>query len=405
MRRVSFRWMLGYGAGRAGLGMHDIFFNAVAGFFLVSYGLPNWAVGFLANERSFVGSVLQPVVGAVSDRIRTPIGRRKPFLLLIAPVVVGFLVLMTRPEGWVVIAVFLVGPLCLSIAVVAYEVLLPDCVVPERRGTVNGVNRMLGFMSGMGLLVLAWRLWEAQPSIVFLAVAGSLAVGFLITFVAVHEPEPRTRTTPPLRLDPAIYLRGVLAHREAAKYVGSYFLFWFGIGGITPFVTRFGNEELGIPVSETFLLLVVVIVATLLFSVPSGWLGDHVGKKVVTSWGIAAFGILILVGSQVGSMTQAVVVLGAAGVAQAVPTVLAYPLFTELVPSRRMGELSGWSAMVWSLAQPLGATVFGAMADLAGTLRAVFLGGGAAVLLSWAVLQTVRVERIGEVLTVDGDAE
>jgi hypothetical protein len=55
MGRVSVGWMFRYGAARFGMGMHDVFFNAVAGFFLASYGLPNVAIGFLANERSAIG--------------------------------------------------------------------------------------------------------------------------------------------------------------------------------------------------------------------------------------------------------------------------------------------------------------------------------------------------------------
>jgi len=64
MKQVSLPWMIIYGAARFGIGIHDIFFNAVAGLYLASYGLPNVAIGFLANERSFIGSVLQPLGGA-----------------------------------------------------------------------------------------------------------------------------------------------------------------------------------------------------------------------------------------------------------------------------------------------------------------------------------------------------
>ena len=87
MRRVSLGWMLLYGATRVGVGIHDTFFNAVAGFYLAGFGLSNAAIGFLANERSLIGSVLQPVTGAWSDRLRTRWGRRRP--LMIASAILG----------------------------------------------------------------------------------------------------------------------------------------------------------------------------------------------------------------------------------------------------------------------------------------------------------------------------
>lgn len=404
MQRVSLAWMFLYGAGRVGVGIHDIFYNAVAGFYLASYGLPNWAIGFLANERSFIGSPLLPIFGAISDRLRTPLGRRKPFMLLIAVVVAGFLILIARPDTWLVVLIFLLGPLCLGVAVTAYEVLLPDAVVPEQRGTANGINRALGFASGMGLLVVAFQTWEQQPAIVFTLVAVSLAAGFAITLLGIREAEPPTEPTSSgerpaggrgaLAAIPArakVYVQGIATHREAAKYVACYFFYWFGIGGITPFINRFGHEELGIPEGETFLLLLAVMITTLLFAAPAGILGDRLGKKPVMSWGIIAFALLIAVGSQVQTREHVILVLAAAGFAQAVPTVLAYPLFTELVPGERMGELTGLSVMVWSLAQPLGATAFGGLADVTGTLRSVLLGGAIALVVAWAILLTVRV--------------
>lgn len=392
-RRVSVGWALRYSAAAIGVGIHDIFFNAVAGPFLRSYGLPVFVVGFLSNERSFVGALLLPIAGAVSDRLRTRIGRRKPFILLIGLVVPGFLVLMTRPDTWMVVLIFLLGPVFLGLAVTAYETLLPDTVAPDQRGRVNGLNRAIRFLAGIGFLVLAATAGRADPGLMFLVVAVSLAVGFTVTLLTIREPPPSAQPEPPMSLNAAAYVRGVIRFREASKYVACYFLYWFGIGGITPFVTLFGIEELKLEESQTYWMLISALVATMVFAAPAGYLGDRFGKKRVTSWGILAFALFILMGSQVQNIEQAIAVLALAGLAQAVPTVLAYPLFTEMVPGRRMGELSGLSTMVWSFAQPLGATLLGAVADQTGTLRSLFIGGALALLCSWAVLQTVHPER------------
>ncbi len=394
LRRVSFRWALLYGAAQAGIGIHDVWFNAVAGFFLRGYGLSNMAVGFLANERSFIGSVLVPVAGAVSDRLTWRWGRRKPFMLLIIPVAAGFLLLMGDPPQIVVVAVFVLGPICMGLGSTAYQVLLPDVVVEEQRGTVNGLTRALAFIGGIALLVVAAGVWESQPDVVFLLVAASLMVGLAITMLGVKEaPPPPAESQPPVRWQPWAYLKDVLEYRAAAWYVVAYFSYWVGMGGITPFITRFAHEELGIPQQETFILLLAVMFGTLLAVGPAGWLGDKVGKKRVTQWGLFCFAVIILIGSQVQTREQVVGIMALAGLAQAVPTALAYPLFTELVPARRMGELSGLSTMVWSLAQPLGATAFGLLADREGTLRVVLLCGGLSIALSWALLLKVHDRR------------
>ena len=67
----------------------------------------------------------------------------------------------------IVVLVFILGPLCMTIVATAYQVLLPDCVEPDQRGITNGINVLLAFVAGMALLLLAFRLWEQQPAVIF----------------------------------------------------------------------------------------------------------------------------------------------------------------------------------------------------------------------------------------------
>jgi Na+/melibiose symporter-like transporter len=398
--KVSLAWILKYSSAKVGIGVHDMFFNAVVGLFLRDfYGLPNFAIGFLANERSFIGSVLQPIVGGISDRTRTTLGRRLPFMVLGIPVtVVCMVALAFYPPAWLAVLLILIGPIFISLAVLPYQALLPDSVVPEQRGSVNGVAVLLGMAGGVSLLIIARTFYGMSPAIVILAVATALAVGTLVTVLTVREPAVTDAPRGRFRIRPVAYARSILSLREATKYVACYFCFWFGLGGVTPFITRFGKEELGIAEGDTFILLLTVVITTLLFAAPAGRAGDRFGKKRVTSLGLIAFAVLFAVGSQVQRVEVMIPILALAGVAQAITSVLAYPLFTELVPARRMGELTGLSTMVWSLAQPLGATLLGLLADQTGTLRTVLAGAAVALLVSFVILQFVKVPEPAPVL-------
>lgn len=391
--RVSLRWSLLYAAARVGIGAHDVFFNSIAGFFLAGYGLSNMAIGFLANERSLFGSLLQPFAGAWSDRLTGRWGRRKPFMLLLIPVALGFVVLATAPPLPVMLVVFVLGPVAMGIGATAYEVLMPDIVREDQRGTVNGINRALMFVAAIILLWLASAVWQESPWIVFLLVAVTLVVGMVITMVGIEEPPPPAQLEPPMAFHLAEYFRELFRLKAAVWLVVAYFVYWFGMGGITPFITRFANSELGIPQGETLILLLPAMFGTLFAVTPAGWLGDRFGKKLITQWGILGFGLIILAGSMVQTREEVVVIMALAGVGQAVPTALAYPLFTETVPSRRMGELSGMSTMIWSIAQPLGATFFGLLADGSGTLRTVLAGGAISLIVASVLL--MRMPRPG----------
>src|SRR5579859_3032993 len=74
-----------YAAGSIGTGAFYAFNNFVLPPILQSFGAPDLLIGLLASTRSIEGAVIQPTIGAFSDRIWTRFGRRRPFLMLGIP--------------------------------------------------------------------------------------------------------------------------------------------------------------------------------------------------------------------------------------------------------------------------------------------------------------------------------
>jgi maltose/moltooligosaccharide transporter len=191
------------------------------------------------------------------------------------------------------------------------------------------------------------------------------------------------------------YLRGLLRHREAAKYLLPTLVFWLGTGSVVPFLTRFAVNELGTDESTAFQLLMIAIGTAALFTLPAGWLGDRFGKKPVLLVGLVAFGVVVLVGSQVRTVEQAALALAATGAANGICTALLFPLLADLIPGERAGELTGFGTAAWELAQPLGAVLGGLSADLTGSLRSTLLTAGLALLVASVLLLPVHPEQAG----------
>src|SRR5439155_24916732 len=81
-RPLTFRESVVYGFGNLGANAVYNFLNGAAGLYLNRYPeVPIWLVGLLSQERSLAGAFAQPIVGALSDRTRTRIGRRKPYFI------------------------------------------------------------------------------------------------------------------------------------------------------------------------------------------------------------------------------------------------------------------------------------------------------------------------------------
>jgi len=387
--------MAAFSLANFGGNMVNAFSNTALPLYLGMYHLPNWLIGLLAQERSLVGGFVQPVVGALSDRARTPLGRRRPFFLIGIPLTaLALACLSLHPSTLVLLAILPCFSFFLAVANDPYLALMADITPLHQRGTMGGWMALLNMLGQMAFLLLAWKLWERNEVGVFALLILGLVGTFGLTFVLVREPPVGRWQTPSggVHYRPIRYLKNILAHRELSKYIGSQFFFWLGNGAAVPFLTRFAVEALGVPEGEAFLLVFVAVAFAALFALPVGWLGSHFGKKRVLSLGLAGFVIVSLIGSQVQTVAQTYLVMACLGACNATVTALLFPLLTDLMPVDRRGELTGVGSLVWSLAQPVGSFTAGLFIDATGTYRAVFVVAGLLIAVSFVLLRTVRVE-------------
>lgn len=405
MQRLSLLTMIYYGVANAGTNMVAALSNTALPLYLGSYGVPNVAIGFLAQERSFVGGFVQPLVGAISDRTRTRLGRRRPFFLIGVPLTAaGMMALAFHPPLWVVLLILPVLAFFLAVAADPYYALMADITPPDQRGRMGGVMGVLNMAGQVAIIGTSAVLWATQEFTVFVIASAGLMLTYAVTFFTIKEPPlPDEREQPkPFRFSMRKYVAGVLEHRELTKYVVSQFFFWFGSGAAVPFLTRFAVEVLHADEGTAFLLVLVAVVTTALGSVPAGMAGDRWGRQRVLSVGLLVFALTGLVGSQAQTVMQGVIIMACFGFVNSTAQAMVFPFLCDLMPRGRLGEFTGLGSMVWSLAQPIGSTAAGLAIDLTGSYRAVFVVSSVMIFVSFLLLQTVRPERA---LVEDDDSE
>ena len=398
MRPLSVAQSIAYGFGNLGAQSVYAFLNQAIGLYLNRYPeVPTWAVGVLAQERSLAGAVVQPVVGAMSDRTRTRIGRRRPYFIAGAGLTAAALLyLASFPPIVPMLLVLSVNAFFLNVAVDPYTALMADIVPPGQRGRVGTVLAVFNMVGQISATLLGIFLWDRSPELVFGLVAAVLVGGFAITTIFVKEPEHPPAPDEKVRFDIGGYVRGVMAERELVKYVIAALFFWLGTGGVLPYLTRFSVEVLGTSEGEAFQLYLPALIGTIVGAIPAGIAADRRGKKPVLAVGVLAFGLVALVASQVQSVQQALVAMAFVGLANGVWTALNVPLLMDLVPADRAGEVSGLASAVWSFAQPVGALVAGLLIDASGTYRSSFIGAAVFVLVSFVMLLSVRPPDVRE---------
>ena len=154
-----------YGFGASAYGIKD---NGFSVFLLYYY---NQVVGMRADVVSlaiaialFVDAFIDPLIGQMTDRTRSPIGRRHPWLYGAAfPIAIAWLLLWHPPEASATVQFFylLTMAMLVRITLSAYEVpslaLLPELSrdYHDRTSTLR-YRTLFGWASGLGIMILAY---------------------------------------------------------------------------------------------------------------------------------------------------------------------------------------------------------------------------------------------------------
>src|SRR5438105_4686018 len=88
-----------YSIASLGCGMFFSFNNFVLPLFLKQYTHDARILGLMGSSHSVEGAVIQPIVGGLSDRLRSRWGRRRPFMLIFIPISALFLAITPALGG------------------------------------------------------------------------------------------------------------------------------------------------------------------------------------------------------------------------------------------------------------------------------------------------------------------
>jgi MFS family permease len=361
-------------------------------FFEAGAAVPATIVALLANERSLFGGLIQPLIGSLSDRTRSPLGKRSPYILAGgAGTALCIAALALQPPFWLMIAAVTLAGVFLFVALGPYIALLADIMPYSQRGRAGGLTALAGVVGALAVGILANQMWDRHRWLVFLMTAAGVAISLAIVAFSVREPETSLPAekgdTKRDRL--ADTVRTIASYRPLAWYVAAMGVYWLGAGAATPFITRFGTDELGATQEMSFALLLPLIIATAVGAVASGFLADKVGHRRLLRPGLALFAVGATLSVLVRDMGQAVPVMVLVGLANGVLTALHIPFLADLVPKRHAGEFMGFASMIWSVAQPVGAVLAGFLADFTGSFRGVFFLSGICMLAATLLLGKV----------------
>lgn len=351
-------------------------YNAFVPLFLEKrFGLESTVVGFFMTLDNIAALFIQPPVGAWSDRLRTPIGRRMPFILVGAPI--GALMFGLIPLASVLpLFVACTTTLLLSMALWRTPVvaLMPDITPSAYRSQANGI---INFMGGVGAIIaflVGGRLYDSNPAFPFWMGSGLVLVAVTLLFIFIKEPKAYEE----IEHRPALFqsLREVLADedRSALRLFLAIFFWFTGYNAIEAFFTLYATKHLGLTEGEGAGLLGHLSLFFVLFALVSGFIGARLGRRLTISIGVALLGGLILTIFllPVSTLTESlarVPLLGTvrvislflmgAGVAWALININSLPMVVDMVENARIGTYTGLYYLFSTLAAIAGPNING----------------------------------------------
>ncbi len=436
-----------YSAGQFAAGLYFAFNTFILSLYLSQFTSNNILIGWLSSTRSFEQSVIQPIVGATSDRVWTRVGRRAPFFLAAMPIVAVLLIVNgllptpatpnEPPQLWLVVSTIFLFSLVFNIGIDPYYALLVDVTSSEQRGRKNGWAQLAGFLGQCTLLILSIFLWTKQPFLVWLVVALGLVVGFGIVALGVREPRELPHwahkskpASAPRRSFGALvpYLRDLYhTQREATKLLGVKFLYQFGINAAAPFLTLFIRDEIGLngwsdmlsafpflttlgldkidASSVALFVSFAFLIMQLLWAAPCGFLGDRFGKKRIFALGLGVMGVTALLSAFAMNIPQILFYLVFLAFGNTAQTVLFGVYLADLIPGDRVGEFTGLSAAAETGGTFLSILVAGALINLnlyGLQYRMIFIVTGLFLLLAVVAVQFVKARVTADVLPSAG---
>jgi maltose/moltooligosaccharide transporter len=350
------------------------------------FGLSATLTGVIMTLDNIAAFFIQPIMGAISDRTHTRIGRRMPYILACAPIaVLAFGLIPIAPmlipaglngqigelTGFFVFFVAALGVMLLAMAVFRTPViaLMPDLTPSPLRSKANGVINLMGGLGGVMAFLAGAALYKMYRPLPFWVAGALTMIAVLILFWKVKEPKELVGASS--REGIGVF-RGVreIPHESARSLVLLILaiFFWFvGYNAVETFFSSYGVTTLGVSESTATMILSAAYIAFIAFAIPSGFIAGRFGRKRTIITGLAIFAVLLVITFFTPVVPVVVALLAVGGLAWSLVNINSLPMVVDISPSEEtLGTYTGLYYIAGTLAAVVGPILNGWVIDMAG---------------------------------------
>ena len=363
-------------------------------------------IGIIMTFDNIFGVIFQPTFGKLSDRCRSKLGKRRPFIVYGAPVsailfaVIPWVALKsTLPVTMLFIILFVFSmSLWRAPAVALMPALTPPALRSEGNAIINlmgGVGSVIGMVAGAlvsaifllvtGVKVTAENEQQTSFPYVFLLGAVVMVLGMLVVRIFVHEPSSLEDVAAKNQYaDEKAAKKAEKAARKAEKLskaerkslifmLGGLFFLFCGTNAITTFFALFAEEVLGKSTGEATIMTTIFAVCSAVAAIPAGKMGKKLGRKKTILIGLVVFMAVFLLYVFTRSMAVIWLALILGGAANMFITVNTLPLVLDIGGIDKVGTFTGYYYTATFSAQIASPIIYGVVRMLTGSYLSLFV--------------------------------
>ena len=350
-------------------------------------------IGFIMTIDNIFGVVFQPLVGQLSDRTHTRIGKRMPYILFGIPVCAAAFFFIPRTGSLVaMMSVIILFNLVMSIWRSPVVSLMPDLTPSIHRSKANGIINVMGGVGGIiAVLGGGYLAKVGGDNMPFLM--GSIVMIFALLMLLFFVKEPDSRrlarafdareqlisqqpAEPEIKKETFKQSLGLLNRSQKRSLLAllTAIFFWFcGYNAVESFFTLYATEQLGVGKGDAAMMLTLFSLALVVFALPSGILASRYGRKRLIVIGLIGMIAVFTPMLFIEELMVLRVLLFAGGFFWACVNINSLPMVVELATRERIGSFTGYYYFFSFSAAILSPVLFGWIRDLTKTYSTLFL--------------------------------
>ncbi|MBE6803380.1 MAG: SLC45 family MFS transporter [Ruminococcaceae bacterium] len=380
-------------------------------------------IGVIMTFDNIFGVIFQPTFGKLSDRCRSKLGKRRPFIVYGAPVSAILFALIpwialksTLPVTMIFIILFVFSmSLWRAPAVALMPALTPSHLRSEGNAIINlmgGVGSVIGMVAGTlvsaiylgvtGVKVTTENEQFTSFPYVFLLGAIVMIIGMLVVRIFVKEPSSLEEVAANNQyMDEKAAKKAEKAARKAEKLskgerkslifmLGGLFFLFCGTNAITTFFALFAEEVLGKSTGEATIMTTLFAVCSAAAAIPAGKMGKKIGRKKTILIGLIVFMAVFLLYVLTQNMALIWVALVLGGAANMFITVNTLPLVLDIGGIEKVGTFTGYYYTATFSAQIASPIIYGIVRMFTGSYMSLFVYSPIMFILSIACILFVK---------------